>query len=208
MAARTLKQQGFSPDVILTHYGWGEPMFLKDVWPDARLSLYCELYYGESEGDLGFDPEFAGAEKLATESLRLRNLNSALHFDIASAGISPTLFQADTFPPLFRDKITVLHDGIDTAQVCPNPDAQLVISDDLTLSRTDEVISFFNRNLEPYCGCHTFFRALPKILRGWPTAHVVVVGDDGVSYGSPPPEGTTWKQKYIDEVRGDISDAD
>ena len=185
-------------------------MFLKDVWPDARLSLYCELYYRQSEGDLGFDPEFSGTEKLAIEGLRLRlrNLNSALHFDIASAGISPTLFQADTFPPLFRDKITVLHDGIDTAQMCPNLDAKLVISDDLTLSRTDEVISFFNRNLEPYCGCHTFFRALPKILRGWPTAHVVVVGDDGVSYGSLPPEGTTWKQKYIDEVRGDISDAD
>ena len=109
-------------------------MFLKDVWPDARLSLYCELYYGESEGNLGFDPEFAGAEKLATESLRLRNLNSALHFDIASAGISPTLFQSDTFPPLFRDKITLLHDGIDTAQVCPNPDARLEISNDLTLS--------------------------------------------------------------------------
>ena len=126
-------------------------MFLKDVWPDARLGLYCELYYRQSEGDLGFDPEFSGTEKLATEGLRLRlrNLNSALHFDIASAGISPTLFQADTFPPLFRDKITVLHDGIDTAQVCPNPDAKLVISDDLTLSRTDEVISFVNRNLEP-----------------------------------------------------------
>ena len=87
----------------------------------------------------------------------------------------------------------MLHDGIDTAQVCPNPDAQLVISDDLTLSRTDEVISFVNRNLEPYRGCHTFFWALPKILCDRPTAHVVVVGDDGVSYGLPPPEGTTWK---------------
>ena len=60
MAARTLKQQGFSPDVILTHYGWGEPMFLKDVWPDARLGLYCELYYRQSEGDLRFDSEFSG----------------------------------------------------------------------------------------------------------------------------------------------------
>ena len=104
MAARTLKQQGFSPDVILAHYGWGEPMFLKDVWPDARLGLYCELYYRQSEGDLGFDPEFSGTEKLATESLRLRNLNSALHFDIASAGISPTFFRPIRFHHYFSTR--------------------------------------------------------------------------------------------------------
>ena len=57
-AAMTLKQTGFSPDVILAHYGWGEPMFLKDVWPDAQLGLYCELYYVQEKADSGFDPEF------------------------------------------------------------------------------------------------------------------------------------------------------
>ena len=157
MVARTRKQKGFLSDVILAHYGWREPMFFKDVWPDARLGLYCELYYTENEGDLGFDPEFPGTEKLATETLRLRNLNSKLHFDIAGVGISPTLFQAEAFPTSIRDNITVLHDGIDTAQMCPNSDAQLVISDHLTLSRTHGVVSFFNRKLEPYCGCRTLF---------------------------------------------------
>ena len=70
------------------------------------------------------------------------------------------------------------------------------------------MISFVNRNLEPYRGCHTFFRALPKILRNRPNAHIVVVGGDGASYGGPPPDGTTWKQRFIDEVRADISDTD
>ena len=102
----------------------------------------------------------------------------------------------------------MIHDGIDTAHVCPNPEAKLVIFEGLAFSRSDEVIGFVNRNLEPYRGCHTFFRALPKILRNRPKVHVVVVGSDGVSYGALPPVGTTWKQKYIDEVRDDISDAD
>ena len=45
-AAIQLRDQGFSPDVILAHHGWGEPMFLKDVWPMARIGIYCEYYYG------------------------------------------------------------------------------------------------------------------------------------------------------------------
>ena len=44
-AAREMRAQGFSPDLILAHHGWGEPMFLRDVWPGARMALYCELYH-------------------------------------------------------------------------------------------------------------------------------------------------------------------
>jgi glycosyltransferase involved in cell wall biosynthesis len=131
-----------------------------------------------------------------------------LHFDIATAGISSTQFQADTFPQPFRDKISVLHDGIDTAFVRPNPQVKLQISENLTLTRDDRVISLVNRNLGPYRGGHTFFWALPQILWNRPNVQVIVVGEDGVSYGSQPPKGTTWKQKYIDEVRPDIADAD
>ena len=38
-AAVKLRDSGFSPDVILAHHGWGESLFLKDVWPNARLGL-------------------------------------------------------------------------------------------------------------------------------------------------------------------------
>jgi glycosyltransferase involved in cell wall biosynthesis len=51
-------------------------------------------------------------------------------------------------------------------------------------------------------------RALPRLLRDRPNARVLIVGDDGVSYGRRPPEGQTWKQIFIDEVRGQIPDSD
>ena len=76
------------------------------------------------------------------------------------------------------------------------------------MTRADEVITFVNRNLEPYRGYHVFMRALPRLLRDRPRARVLIVGGDGVSYGSRPPGGGTWKQAFIDEVRGDIPDAD
>lgn len=207
--ALALKEKGLEPDVILGHHGWGEPMFLKDVWPNAKLGLYCELYHLDSGESVNFDPEFTTKDLDGNKlRLRLRNLNNALHFDIGDAGISPTEFQADTFPQPFRDKISVIHDGIDTQTVKPNADAVLQVSATQSLTRDDEVITFINRNLEPYRGYHVFMRALPKLLKARPNAQVVLLGGDEVSYGSRPPAGKTWKQIYIDEVREQISDED
>ena len=204
-----LKNKGFNPDVILAHHGWGESMFLKDVWPHARMGIYCELYHQADYPFVGFDPEFDSGQ-MATDPMRLRvrNINNEMHFAIADAGLSPTQFQADTFPDTFRDKITIVHDGIDTDKVCPNPDAALTVHPDLTLTRNDEVITFINRNLEPYRGYHIFMRALPRMLAERPNAHVVILGGDDVSYGARPPGGKTWKQIFIDEVRGSIPDDD
>jgi glycosyltransferase involved in cell wall biosynthesis len=208
-AASALRDQGFSPDIILAHPGWGESMFLKDVWPEARLGLYCELYHEYSDPHVDFDPEFPSREG-PREMLRLRmkNLNNRLHFEIGDAGTSPTRFQADTFPEAFRERIEVIHDGIDTDLVTPDPDARLEVTGGAVLTREDEVITFINRNLEPYRGYHVFMRALPEILRTRPKAHVVMLGGDEVSYGARAPKGKTWKQIFIDEVRGQIPDAD
>lgn len=203
--AKALKDQGFYPDVICAHHGWGESMFLKDIWPKARLGLYCELYHLTEHPFLNFDPEFPSKSPEADIlRIRMKNLNNRLHEEVMDAGISPTNFQASTFPEQWQDRITVAHDGVDTDLVVPNPNARLKISDDLTLTRDDEVITFINRNLEPYRGYHIFMRALPDILKQRKNAHVVLLGGDEVSYGAKAPQGKTWKQIFIDEVRGRI----
>ena len=208
-AARKMKDAGFSPDLILAHPGWGESLFLRDVWPDARIGLYCELYHSAEYPHLRFDPEFdQGDADLSRLRIRMKNINNHLHFQMADAGISPTRFQADTFPSEFRDRITISHDGIDTALSRPDPNARLTIDEQVDVTRDDEVITFVNRNLEPYRGYHVFMRALPRLLRERPEAKVLIVGGDEVSYGARPPNGKTWKQIFIDEVRGQISDAD
>ncbi len=208
-AARKLKQAGFTPDLILAHPGWGESMFLRDVWPKARIGLYCELYHSADYPHLRFDPEFdTGDADLSRLRIRMKNINNHLHFPMADAGISPTRFQADTFPSEFRNRISVIHDGIDTTLSKPDPEARLTLKDSLDVSRKDEVITFVNRNLEPYRGYHVFMRALPRLLRARANARVVIVGGDEVSYGARPPDGQTWKQIFIDEVRAQIPDED
>lgn len=217
-ACRTLKDQGFEPDAIIAHPGWGESLFLKEVWPQAKLGIFCEFFYLAEGADTGFDPEFP-VEDVAgnTCRLKLKNLNNYMHFDFADAAIAPTEWQASTFPEPFRSKITVVHDGINTDAVRPNPKVQLKLRRNgsdvpLALTREDEVITFVNRNLEPMRGCHIFMRALPQLLKDRPNAQVVIVGGDGVSYGAKPTVekngAASWKEVFSNEVRGQISDED
>lgn len=205
--ALDLQRSGFSPDVIIAHPAWGESLFLKDVWPAAKLGIYCEFFYHAQGADVGFDPEFPVDEASEVCRLRMKNLAHMLHFESADAGISPTYWQASTFPQAFRDKITVVHDGIDCDVVAPNPAVSLTLHNGLTLTRQDEVITFVNRNLEPYRGYHIFMRALPELLRRRPKAHVLIVGGDKVGYGGLPEGAQTWKDIFIREVSSKISAA-
>jgi glycosyltransferase involved in cell wall biosynthesis len=207
-AALKLKQQGFNPDVIVAHHGWGESLFLKEIWPTAKLGVYCEFFYHANGSDVGFDPEFPVTDVAEPCRMRLKNLNNLLHFDIADAGLSPTHWQASTFPLPFRDRITVVHDGIDTEAVQPDSNVTITLGNGLALSRKDEVVTFVNRNLEPYRGYHTFMRALPSLLRQRPSAQILIVGGDSVSYGAKPAGDGTWKTIFANEVRPQMSDAD
>lgn len=215
-AALKLKDSGFIPDVVVAHHGWGESMFLKEVWPNTKLGLYCEFFYKVKGADTGFDPEFPETDPGDICRLKLKNLNNLLHFEFADAGISPTHWQASTFPSVFANKISVIHDGIDTQVVCPNPKVSLNLKkadgSDYQLTKQHEVITFVNRNLEPYRGYHTFMRALPELLKQRPHAKVLIVGGNDISYGARPNKAKhgadNWKEVFINEVKDKISAAD
>lgn len=211
-AALELRKQGFSPDIIIAHPGWGESLVLKDVWPRAKLGLYCEFFYHAEGADVGFDPEFPNTDLTSASRIRLKNTNTLVQLSTFDAGISPTRWQASTFPELFRNKISVIHDGIDSSVLQPNPGATLTLKLDsgdlLTLSKKDEIITFVNRNLEPYRGYHIFMRSLPSLLKQCPNARILLVGGEGISYGAKPPDQKSWKAIFIEEVRPQISDAD
>lgn len=205
-AAIGLRDSGYYPDVVIFHPGWGETLFLDLVWPKAKFGMYCEFYYHAENYDLGFDPEFGtGIDERTKAMIRLKNINNDMHFKFVHSGISPTHWQANSYPEPFRDRIQVIHDGIDTDFLRPNPNASIKIGNNLVLNRSSKVITFVNRNLEPYRGYHTFTRALPAVLKEHKDAHVLIVGGDGVSYGSKPPEGTTWKDIYATELRAKLT---
>ena len=199
-AALGLKDQGYAPEVIVAHPGWGESLFLKEVWPEAKLKLYCEIFYHARGADVGFDPDFSASDPADAGRVTLKNANMLLQFQNADAGLSPTHWQASTFPPYIRDKITVVHDGIDTEVLSPNPSVSFLLDNGKSLTRDDEIITSVNRALEPYRGFHVFMRSLPKLLAARPNAYVLIVGKEGISYGAQPPNGKSWKTIFSEEI--------
>ena len=203
-ALQMRKVQGYIPDVILGHSGWGETLFLKEVWPEARLIVYAEFYYKGRGADVGFDPEFGqpSFDQVMIAQGRAGHLGQALVH--ADAGVCPTEWQASTYPASIRGMLRVIHDGVDTDVIRPNPAATFTVPDGRVLRAGDEVLTFVNRNLEPYRGYHIFMRALPAILAARPNAQVVIVGGDEVSYGSAPKDAKGWKERFLSEVRNTL----
>ena len=193
-----LDAAGFVPDVVVGHPGWGETWMVKDVWPAARLLAFQEFFYG---ADLNFDPEFPEPRQAARFRIRIKNAGLLPGLASMDWGLSPTEWQRRQFPADYRKRISVVFDGIDTRRVCPERVPQLTLgSPAVTLEDGDEIVTFVNRNLEPYRGYHVFMRALPRLFQLRPQARVVIVGGDGCSYGSPPPRGN-WRDLFLAEVR-------
>jgi glycosyltransferase involved in cell wall biosynthesis len=189
--------------VIVANPGWGESLFLRDIWPQAKMLALIEFFYAARGLDFDFDREFYKPDPARHAKLRAKNAHLLMALADMDRGLSPTEFQRSTVPSPYRDRISVIFDGIDTDVVKPDPAATLNAGGK-SFRAGDEVLTFVNRNLEPYRGYHVFMRALPEILQRRPNATVLVVGADGVSYGAAAPKGNTWKQIFFDEVKDRI----
>lgn len=200
-AALALRGKGFAPDVMVGHPGWGETLFLKDVFPNAPLISYCEFYYRGRGSDVGFDPEFSDSFDAVCRA-RIRAAPHLAALEAADLGVAPTQWQKAQFPSAYLDRIDVIHEGVDTDLVRPAPDVSITLSNGTRLTRADEVVTYVARNLEPYRGFHSFMRALPHLLEARPEAHVLIVGGDEVSYGRAAPDGKTWRQHMLAELGG------
>lgn len=184
MAARRLdREEGFRPDLIVGHTGWGELLFMKDVLPDVPVLGFFEYFYLNQGGPVGFDPEDPPGEH-SPFLLRARNTVPLAGIEDVDLGHVPTQWQRDTFPARFHEKFYTCHDGIRTDRLRPDPGVSLGLGRlDRPLTRDDEVFTYMARNLEYTRGFHVFMRALPRILRERPNARVLVVGGNAVSYG-------------------------
>lgn len=198
-----LKAKGYRPDVIVAHPGWGETLYAKDAFPNARLIHFCEYYYHAQGADLGFDPEFPPTVDDFAR-IRSRNALHLLNLENCDQGITPTHWQHSLHPSAYRDKIQVIHEGIDTDLLGPDPNASLTLPNGRVLKAGEPIITYVARNLEPYRGFHTFMRALPQVLKEHPTCQVVIVGGDGVSYGSKPKDAPNWRIKMLRENPVDL----
>ena len=193
-----LRGQGYRPDVVVAHPGWGETLYVKLAFPDTKLIHYTEYYYHLEGADAGFDPEFP----LTLEGAALVSSRNALHLlniEQCDVGVTPTRWQKSLYPAAYHGKIQVIHEGIDVGQLGPDPAAVLELPNGKRLRAGEPVVTYVARNLEPYRGFHRFMRALPELLKAHAGCQVVVIGGDGVSYGDRPNDAPNWREKMLRE---------
>jgi glycosyltransferase involved in cell wall biosynthesis len=197
-----LKRGNFDPDLIIGHAGWGELLFLKEVWPNRPLLGYFEFYFRHNGGPAGFDAEFpCRADDPAY--FRTRNAIQLTSFEVVERGQTPTEFQRSTYPQRYRKDITVLHEGVDTEAVRPDAATRVWLGNRLFVPG-DEIVTYSARSLEPHRGFHIFMRALPLILRRHPRAHALIVGGRDTSYSAPPAKHRSYAEQLVAEIKNSV----
>lgn len=183
MKLREIVSEGFTPDIIIGHIGWGEMTFFREVLPDTPQIGFFEYYYSTKGGPVGFDPESPVSDH---SPFLMRGHNVIPEMNIGSVDVAhaPTQWQKNRFPYWFHDKMYVCHDGIRTDRMLPDPNVQITLGRvDRPLTRDDEIVTYMARNLETTRGFHQLMRALPHIQSARPNARILVVGGSDVSYG-------------------------
>ena len=196
------KREGFSPDLIIGHPGWGEPLLMKEVFPKAKSIAYAEYFYHSSGTDVDFDPEFQKTPALGDRfRVYAKNMCFGLVYGEADAIVSPTPFQASQLPATFRAKTHVMHEGVDIEEIAPRPDARFTLDDGRVLDRSTPVITYVSRRFEHVRGFHIFMRALPALLEARPDVPVLIVGTESkTSYQGELEGDLTFKQRLLKEL--------
>jgi len=199
-ALQQLRDKGVALDVIVAHPGWGEAMFVKDVFPATPLLTYFEFFYAATGADVGFDPEFPTGPQSA-QRLRVRNMPHLAALSACDAGFTPTRWQQSMLPREYRGRVAVAHEGVDTDAIRPDPAARFEWNGRV-FEAGQCIVTYVARNLEPYRGIHVFLRALPALLAAVPDAQVIVVGGDDVGYGMAAPHPQGWRAALAEELEG------
>lgn len=196
---KQLKDQGFTPDIVIAHPGWGDALFMKEIYPESPLLSFFEFYYRAHGADVGFDPSYpVNEDDLAR--IRMKNITNQVSLEISDWGVSPTQWQWSLHPKEFQPKISVLHDGIDTDLCVPDPNAVFRTPSGREFRKGDEVVTYIARNFEPYRGFPTFMQAAEILLRERPNLHIIAIGADGVSYGHKAAENQTYREIWSEKV--------
>jgi glycosyltransferase involved in cell wall biosynthesis len=196
------RAQGYRPDLVVAHSGWGAGMFARDVFPEAGFIAYCEWWYRHPGADTAFlaalEAREPGTSVEAAILERARNAPIALDLASADAALCPTEFQARQFPDHLRRGLTLGHDGVDTDRFRPAP-AHFDRSLGGLVPEDAPIVTYATRGMEPHRGFPQVMAALPQVLAENPKAIVLIAGENRVAYGGDAIRRVDWKARALAE---------
>lgn len=198
-ALEPLAQSGWAPDWIINHVGFGNGLYLSDVFSKARRIGLFEWFYNAQNSDVDFLQQ--GLVE-SDQKLKLRTRNAHLLLELAACdhAITPTRWQRDQFPQALRQQLTVIHEGIDWSRMASLRGSGLPRPDCLPADHDLEVVTYVSRGFEEYRGFPQAMQAIAQLQRQRPKLHALVVGSDVVCYGAKRRDGRSWAEWAKAEV--------
>lgn len=188
-----LQEEGWLPDVIIEHAGWGCATFAADIFPNAVRISYFEWFYNKGEYFNFFAKNHVrkSHEFIANRQRNLCQLDSLQECTI---GISPTYWQFSQYPHEYVYKMHILHEGIDTNFYAPlgEKDESITSIGGIDVSGMEEVVTYAARGMEPTRGFPQFYNSIPLLLKKRPQCHVVIMANDTSHYDPLRPDKKGW----------------
>ena len=191
-----LNEQGFKPDLIIGHSGYGATLYLKELWPKAKFIGYFEWFYKSSGSDVGFG---SNQQTTPDQACRIHTYNAPILMDLSMCdrAITPTKWQAAQFPKKWQSSIDIIFDGIDAQLFKPLDEKQLkqgLKIPGIELPTDVPLVTYTTRGFEPYRGWPQVAEGLSLLMQRNPQVHILLVGSDEVAYGSKRADGISWRQ--------------
>ena len=175
-----LKDDGYYPDFIISHSGWGCGLHTTEVFPKAIKISYLEWWFSTDAKEYDYDNDgWCFYSQSKKNALRYRNLPVSLELSESDFIVSPTKWQRDQLPHSFASITNVIHEGVDTDFYVMN-----------TSWRSSNVkrITYATRGMEPMRAFPQFIESIDTILDCESDAEIIIAGDDRVAYGSKMPK--------------------
>jgi glycosyltransferase involved in cell wall biosynthesis len=198
-ACLQLQEQGWIPDVIVSHAGYGNGLYLADAFPQARRFVLAEWYYNAEGSDVDF---LRHGQVEPDRRLRLRTWNAHTLVEIAGCEriITPTHWQRCQFPAALQPQIEVVHEGIDWHRLSKLRCSPPPLPTPLVGLDRPEVLTYVSRGFEEYRGFPQVIQAIAALQRQRPRLHVLIAGSDIVAYGAGRSDGRSWRAWAEQEV--------
>lgn len=168
------------PDVVVGHSGFGSTLFLRELYPKAKVVNFFEYFYRTVGADMDFRPDFPSRE-IDKLRARARNAMILLDLDNCDLGYSPTEWQRGRLPAEYQPKVRVVFDGIDTNLWKPSPGPRQVGGRPVPAGT--KIVTYVSRGMESMRGFDVFMRAAKLLCDRRADVLFVVVGQDRVCYG-------------------------
>lgn len=185
------------PHLVVGHSGFGSTLFLSELFPGTPIINYFEYFYSPRDSDLDFRPDMQPGE-IDRLKVLARNAMILLDLNQCAAGYTPTRYQRSLFPSPYRDRLAILHDGVDTEFWRRRPPEA---------PPGERTVTYVSRGLESMRGFDIFMRAAKRVARALPDVRFVVVGDDRVAYGGDLAriDGASFKEHVLAQDDYDLS---